>query len=130
MTENTKDLSRHTGGFSLPRGESNKPNIDLNDELMMHPNSTFLFRVGSDAMSGVGILKGDYVAVDRAVDAKHNRIVLAVVNNEHLIRRYDASIKPFKLVAENDEYRPIIPSEGMEIAIWGVVVSSFRKYFN
>ena len=96
-----KGVDRLTGGFALPREKNRKNGIDLNDLLMVHPNSTFQFRMGTDAMKGAGILKGDTLLVDRSLDARHGMVVKAVVDNEHIVRRFDESGRHPRLMPEN-----------------------------
>ena len=122
-------VDRLTGGFALPREKNSASGIDLNDLLTVHPNSTFQFRMGTDAMKDAGILKGDTLLVDRSLDARHGRIILAVVDNEYIVRKYDESGRNPKLMPENGRYPPVeLSDDGQEVSIWGVVVSSFRKY--
>lgn len=120
-------ISRTTGGFSLPKDHTAPSGIDLNRQLMIHPNSTFVFRVNSDAMKGIGINKGDTVLVDRAIVPKHDQIVLAVVDEEYLVRRFYASHDTVKLLPENSRYQAITQREDREIIVWGVVVTVIRK---
>ena len=70
------------GGFPSPADDYVGARIDLNEELIQHPEATFLARVKGDSMTGAGIDEGDTLVIDRALDPQHNDIVVAVVDNE------------------------------------------------
>ena len=75
-----------------------------------------------------GIHDGDKVVVDRALKAKHNDIVVAVVDGEYTIKRLYKYRGRIELRPENPDYQPITFTEGNELQIWGVVIGVVRKY--
>ena len=81
-----------------------------------------------DAMAGIGIFNEDVVLVDRAIKPEHGSIVLAIVNNEYMIRRLYKRKDSVKLVPENENFYPIEMSGQDELTIWGVVTASIRKH--
>ena len=46
-------------------------------------------RVNSDAMIDAGIHNGDVVIVDRSLEAKNAKVIIAVLDGEMLIRRLE-----------------------------------------
>ncbi len=118
-----------TGGFSLPHGETTSLSINIINHLMVHPNSTFAIHVGSNAMKNLGIFKGDTLLVDRSIPPRHNHVVLAVVNDEFLVRRIYLKHGEMELRPENSRYPIIRQQEGSEIVIWGVVISCIKQVF-
>ena len=79
-------------------------------------------------MSGAGILDGDKVLVDRAVEPQHSHIVVAIVNSEYTLKRLYRRRGMLELRAENPAYAPIRLKDGEELQVWGVVVGVIRKY--
>jgi len=78
-------------------------------------------------MSGAGILDGDKVLVDRAIEPRHGHIVIAVINNDYTLKRLYRRTGVIELRAENPAYRPIRLKEAEELQVWGVVIGVIRK---
>ena len=58
---------RVAAGFPSPADDYVEVGIDLNDQLIRHPTSTFFLRVSGDSMTGAHILDGDLVVLDSRV---------------------------------------------------------------
>ncbi|GAA4320896.1 LexA family protein [Flaviaesturariibacter amylovorans] len=101
-------------------GAAQHEGIDLNEQLIRNKAATFFMRVHSEAMAGAGIHTGDVVIVDRALEAAHGRIVIAVVNGELLIRRYEKQGGKACLVPAS-KLAPIPVDGDADKVIWGVV---------
>ena len=88
-------------GFPSPADDYLETPLDLNEKLIHNPAATFIVRVSGDSMKDASILPGDYLVVDKSLDAHAGSIVVAVVNNEFTLKRlrYDASGQAM-LVAE------------------------------
>src|SRR5215218_2070189 len=71
-------------GFGAPADDYAERGIDLNEQLIKNKPATFFMRVNSDAMTGYGIHLGDVVIVDRSLEAKNGKIVIAAVDGELL----------------------------------------------
>lgn len=78
-------------------------------------------------MIGAGIFDGDKIIVDRAVEARHGMIVVAILNGEHAIKRLHVGRDGIELRPENPCYRPIRIREHEELTVFGVVVGVVRK---
>ena len=78
-------------------------------------------------MTGIGIYQGDMLVVDRSIEAKHNDIVIAVLNNEFTVKRLYRRGGVVKLIPENNLYPPIAIKSGEELSIWGVVTYNLHK---
>jgi DNA polymerase V len=108
-------------GFPSPADDHLDAPFDLTKHLFRHPASTFLARVSGDSMTGAGIFPGDLVAVDRALQARHGSIVVAVVEGEHTIKRLQLRAGQPWLVAENARYPPVPVGHDAGLLVWGVV---------
>ena len=116
-------------GFPSPATDYEQATLDLNEYLVQHKTATFFFRVAGRSMIGAHIDDGDIVAIDRSIEAKHGRIVLAVVDNEYTIKRLYSSGGVLELRPENPAFRPIRGGAGCsEIAIWGVATGLVRRF--
>ena len=111
-------------GFGSPAQDSGVTRLDLNDVLIRNQQSTFLMRVAGDAMREAGIDAGDLVLVDRAVEAQHGHVVIAVVEHEFVCRRLvlDADFPRLR----GDDGQDIIPHEGEDLRVWGVVTTVIK----
>ena len=121
-------LSGIAAGFPSPAADFSESGLDLNAYLIRHRAASYYFSVEGDSMSGAGILDGDKVLVDRAVEPQHGHIVVAVVNSEYTLKRLYRRRGVLELRAENPSYSPIRFSDGEELQVWGVVVGVVRKY--
>ena len=115
-------LSRIKAGFPSPADDYLDKKLDLNEFLIKHPSSTFFVKVKGDSMLGAGINSGDILIVDRSLEPKDKRIVVAVVNGDFTVKRISKKGSKLFLLAENDKYQPIEIKDGMDFEIWGVVL--------
>lgn len=116
-------LGRVSAGYPSPADDYIEGTLDLNQHLIQHPAATFFVRVSGDSMIGAGIHPGDLLIVDRALEARSGRVVIAVLNGEMLVKRLKQTGRGLYLLAENPAYRPIQVTEAMEFCVWGVVTT-------
>ena len=114
-------------GFPSPAEDYAEGKLDLNEYLVEHEAATFYVRVKGHSMSGAGILDGDIIAVDRALEARHGDIVLAVIDNELTVKELCIEDGWVRLLPNNPDYPPIDIKTGQELTIWGVVKGVVRK---
>jgi DNA polymerase V len=109
-------------GFGAAADDYAERGIDLNEQLVRNKPATFFMRVSGDAMIGAGIHDGDIVIVDRSLKAVSGKVVIAMLNGEMLIRRFEKTFNKIRLVPETSKLSPIdIDTSGNEFAVWGVV---------
>jgi len=116
-------LSLVPAGFPSPAEDYEEGRLDLND-FIEHPAATFFVRATGDSMTGAGIFPGDLLIVDRSLEAKHNSIVIAVVNGEMTLKRLIKRQGHYYLKADNPAYPNIPLTEDSQI--WGTVKNSVR----
>jgi DNA polymerase V len=123
----TKDFNQwqvHTAnatGFGAAADDYAERGIDLNEQLIGNKTATFFMRVNSDAMIGAGIFNGDVIIVDRSLEPKNGKVVVAVLNGEMLVRRLEQSFNKVRLVPETKKLAPIDVDPYAEFSVWGVV---------
>lgn len=106
-------------GFGAAADDYAERGIDLNEQLIKNKPATFFLRVNSDAMSDAGIHVGDVAIVDRSLEAKNGKIVIAVVDGELLIRKLEVTESKKLLHAANKKLHSIDVTESLKL--WGVV---------
>lgn len=120
-------LVRCPAGFPSPAADYVESGLDLNEYLIKHRASTFIFEVSGDSMRGAGIVNGDKIIVDRSVEARSGAVIVAVLNGEHTVKRLYIDGNIVELRAENPRYLPIRIKDGEELTVFGVVVGVVRK---
>jgi len=114
-------------GFPSPAADYTEKGLDLNAFLVQHKEATFFFRVVGECLTGIGIMDGDYVVVDRSVTAAHGHIILAVIDGEYTLKRLYYQHGVIELHPENPTFAPIRLVDGNELEVWGVVTGVVRK---
>jgi DNA polymerase V len=107
--------------FGSPAAESGVTRLDLNDILIRHPQAAFLMRIGGSSMRDAGIDDGDLALVDRALDAAHGHVVIAVLADEFVCRRLYSKGGDLRLQAADPSCADWVAGEGDELQVWGVV---------
>jgi DNA polymerase V len=112
----------NTDGFGTAPDEYFERGVDLNEQLVRNRAATFFMRVSGDAMTGAGIFHGDVVIVDRSIKATSGKVIIASLNGEMLIRRFEKTFNKLRLVPETPKLSAIdVDLSGSEFSIWGVV---------
>jgi len=82
--------------------------------------------VEDDSMRDAGILKGDFLVLERHGRAKPGRIVAAYIDGEIAIKELKRDAEGFYLQPANPDY-PSISRPKAELRIYGIMVGMFRK---
>lgn len=119
--------SRVEAGFPSPADDYSEGTLDLNELLIKNPSATFYVKAQGKSMIEAGISEGDLLVVDRSVDVVSGKIVIAVVNGELTVKRFqkkpDGSVF---LLPENPDFKPLRITDEMDFSVWGVVTSVIR----
>ena len=118
-------LGRVAAGQPVLAEESFDGRLEPND-LFGAPDSLFALRVKGDSMIDAGILEGDYVIVRRQQTASPGEIVVALLEDEATVKRYQPARDRIELVAENPRYRPIVVGPDAGFQILGIVKGVIR----
>ena len=112
-----------SAGFPSPADDYQEGALDLNEHLVNQPAATFFVRARGDSMEGAGIHDGDLLVVDRSLEAKAGRVVIAALNGELTVKRLARTEGRLRLEAENPAYGPIEFNDGDDVHLWGVVTN-------
>ena len=113
--------SKVQAGFPSPADDYIEGYLDLNSKFIRHPSATFVLQATGDSMVEAGIFSGDWLLVDRSIEATDGRIVIAAVNGELTVKRLSRKQGRVQLLPANSKFKPIDISDDSEMVIWGVV---------
>ncbi|WP_299802831.1 transcriptional repressor LexA [uncultured Shewanella sp.] len=98
------------------------------DPAMFRPSADFLLRVRGDSMKNIGILEGDLLAVHKIEQARNGQIVVARVEDDVTVKRFEKKGNKVFLHAENEEYSPIeVDLANQSLSIEGLAVGVIRN---
>jgi repressor LexA len=86
----------------------------------------FLLRVRGDSMINAGILPDDLVLVRPQHEASNGSIVVAMIEGEATVKRFEKSDGHVKLIAENPAYEPIVTNNVSLVGQVRGVIRLFR----
>ena len=113
---------RVAAGFPSPADDYVEVGIDLNEQLIRHPTSTFFLRVSGHSMTGAGIHDGDLLVVDRGMDPRPGRVVVAILDGAFTLKRLTRHRGRLRLEAAHPDYPPFELHDSHDVQIWGVAI--------
>lgn len=119
---------RVAAGFPSPADDHAVKRVDLMEQLIKHPQATYLLRVRGESMKDAGIFDNDVVLVDRAINPRSGHVVVAVVDGEFVCKTLWQRAGRVRLKAANVTFPDINPKDGQTVEIWGVVVASIKQF--
>jgi len=97
------------------------------DPQLFNPKPHYLLRVQGMSMKNAGILDGDLVAVHRTPEVRSRQIIVARLDDEVTVKRYQQNGSIVSLLPENEDFEPIVVDlKEQELIIEGVVVGIIR----
>ncbi|MCL1143460.1 transcriptional repressor LexA [Shewanella gaetbuli] len=98
------------------------------DPSMFKPAADFLLRVRGDSMKDIGILEGDLLAVHKMQQARNGQVVVARVEDDVTVKRFEKKGNVVFLHAENEAYNPIkVDLSYQSLTIEGLAVGVIRN---
>lgn len=87
----------------------------------------YLLKVRGMSMRDAGILDGDLLAVQRAVEAQDGKIVVARLGDDVTVKRLRRHADSIELIAENPDYPNImVEADRVDFALEGIAVGLIR----
>ena len=114
-------------GFPSPANDYMTQAIDLNRELVKHPEATFYGRVVGDSMIDAGVEEGDILVIDKSLDPKDGDMAVCFVDGEFTLKHLRFRDGRLVLVPANSKYPSIEIGEGVDFKMWGVVTYVIKK---
>ncbi|WP_213878754.1 transcriptional repressor LexA [Pseudomonas sp. dw_358] len=108
------------------------PDVGVHDHLLFDPRlfahpPEFFLQVQGDSMIDDGILDGDLVGVSRQLEARNGQIVVARLDGEVTIKRFERHGQGFRLLPRNPAYLPIEVGPERDFVIEGVYCGLVRR---
>lgn len=98
------------------------------DPNLFNPCADFLLRVRGESMKDIGIMDGDLLAVHRTPVANNGQVVVARVDEDVTVKRFEKAGKQVLLHAENNEFDTIkVDLEHDHFNIEGLAVGVIRN---
>lgn len=123
-------LTEHSvqAGFPSPADGLLSETLNLHELVVKHPAATFFVRVAGDSMRDAGINSGDILVVDRSLEPRDGKIVVAILNGEFTVKtiRYHSN-GLISLLAAHSAYEPIDVAKEADFQVWGVVSYVIHK---
>lgn len=114
---------RVAAGFPSPAMDYLEKRIDLNDEFIKNPLSTFICETEGFSMINAFIPPKAKIIVDRSVVPRNGDIVLASLNGEFTVKFLKKNEYKCWLCPANSKYPSIEVTEEMNMQIFGVVTT-------
>jgi repressor LexA len=97
------------------------------DPNLFSPKPDYLLKVRGNSMIDAGIFDGDLLAVHRTAEARNGQIVVARLDEDVTVKRYQKRGRTVELIAENADYAPIVVDpERQALEIEGLAVGLIR----
>ena len=116
-----------SAGFPSPALDFLETAIDLNEELIENPKTTFYIKVEVHSMIDAGINDKDILIVDRTLEPSDKKIAVCFIDGEFTVKRLKVEKDGLYLMPENKNYEEIKISEGNNFIIWGIVTYVIKK---
>lgn len=98
------------------------------DESLFYPAASFLLKVNGMSMRDIGILDGDLLAVHKTEQARNGQVVVARVEDEVTVKRFEQKGRKVLLHPENEEFSTIVVDLSAQVfAIEGLAVGVIRN---
>ena len=123
-------LGRVAAGAPILAEEHVDATVHVDRSMVPASGSVFGLRVQGDSMVDAGILDGDIVFARQQETANRGEIVVALIDDEATVKRFDPTPEGIRLLPENAAYAPIVVTgdDGREFRIAGKVVGLMRQF--
>ncbi|MBK6688519.1 MAG: transcriptional repressor LexA [Deltaproteobacteria bacterium] len=92
-------------------------------------DKVFALRVSGESMIEAGIYDGDYIFVRKQIEARSGDIVVAMIDGEATVKRYQPAGDVIRLLPENRTMAPIVikKQDFRSTSILGIVCGVYRR---
>ena len=130
----TKLELEHAGikaGFPSPADDYRHETLDFKRDYIRHPEASFYGDVEGDSMRDAGLLDGDRVIIDRAVEPHDGSIVVAWWDGGFTMKFLDLTHRKdgyIELRPANPDYPVFKVTDPENFQIWGTVIHLIRTF--
>ncbi|MBD9414991.1 transcriptional repressor LexA [Pseudomonas sp. PDM16] len=120
-------IGRVAAGAPILAQQNVEDSCKINPEFF-RPKADYLLRVRGMSMKDIGILDGDLLAVHTTREVRNGQIVVARLDDEVTVKRFQRNGNKVLLIAENPEFAPIeVNLEEQDLVIEGLSVGVIRR---
>ncbi|MCZ2720441.1 transcriptional repressor LexA [Marinomonas sp. 15G1-11] len=120
-------IGKVAAGFPILAQENVSSYVQIPPE-MFYPKADYFLSVTGMSMKDIGILDGDLIAVHKTESVKNGQVVIARIDNEVTVKRFQQEGNIVHLIAENEDFNNIeVDLESSEFAIEGISVGVIRQ---
>lgn len=121
-------VGRVAAGQPILAEENYAGTIHIDSAMMPSNASVFALIVSGNSMIEDGIMDGDYVFVRQQNNARIGDTIVAMVDGEATVKRYNRERGMVRLEPANREMSPIYVDPTHAFEILGVIVGCYRRY--
>ena len=125
LTFDLYDQGVSAGNPQPPSGDSSEK-IDLNKQLITNETATIFCRVSGRSMEP-HMRDGDVLMVDKSIEPKVGKVVIAAINGEMTVKRMSVVDGQMTLIADNPYYSDVKVGDFDESMIWGLVTNVIHQ---
>lgn len=100
-------LGRVAAGLPINAVENLEGSLVVDPSFLKKSENAFALRVRGDSMINAGINDKDLVIVSPNEQAKNGDIIVALINDEATVKKFEFINNKIRLIAENKAYQPI-----------------------
>jgi repressor LexA len=121
-------IGRVAAGQPILAEENIEGTFNIQESLIHGKADCFALKVKGDSMINAGIFEGDVVIINPQKDANNGEIIVAMLENEATLKRFERKNGNISLIPENDKYSPIAINKSDNFSIIGKALGVFRWY--
>ena len=121
-------IGRVAAGHPILAEENIEGTFKIQSNLINGKADCFALKVKGDSMINAGIFEGDVVIINPQKDANNGEIIVAMLDNEATLKRFERKNGNISLIPENDKYEPIVINKLDNFSIIGKALGVFRWY--
>lgn len=119
---------RVSAGFGNVAEDYIERRVDLNSELISHPDFTFYVRILGDSMETL-LADDSLLVVDKMCAVEDKDLIIACLDGELFAKRYRILDDGAQwLFSENEMYPPIAVNLETDFRIWGKILHSIKSF--
>jgi len=119
-------IGRVAAGTPVLAIENIEGNIVIDPSFVKTQDDCFALKIKGDSMINAGIFEDDLVIISPKKEIINGDIVVALLDDEATVKRYERKNNIIKLIPENNKYQPIEITGKKEFLIVGKVIGVIR----
>ncbi|MBN1300873.1 MAG: transcriptional repressor LexA [Melioribacteraceae bacterium] len=121
-------VGRVAAGYPILAEQNIEGSITISASMLKNKTGSFGLKVKGDSMIEAGIFEGDVVIVTPQKSANNGDIIIAMLQDEATLKRYEKKENTVYLIPENKNYNIIEVNNREDFSIIGKVLGVFRWY--